>query len=96
MKKKILVVLSISTVLLSGCSTDRLPTNKNIKYTPVDSTLLKDVEPYRREPKPTLKDKIEQQRVKECRDEIAKRRAEDSAHGHQISAFEEFIDSFLC
>ena len=96
MKKKIQILLVILTVLLSGCSTDKLPTNKNIKYTPVDNKLLKDVEPYRQEPKPTLKDKIEQQRVKECRDEIAKRHAEDRIHGHQTSAFEEFLDSLSC
>jgi len=70
MTRKIHIKLMIILIILTGCSNNASISQKPIIYKPVGNELLKEVKPYKNKPEPTLKEKIELEKEKECLDKI--------------------------
>lgn len=93
--------VSIIAIFLGGCSTTSHLEKTNIKnkpiiYTPIDKSLLKDIKPYG-DRELTLKEKLKQQKQKECRDKINKRNQEEKMRtGNEPNFLQELIDAYAC
>lgn len=86
--------LLFCSFLFIGCASSA--TNIAISsdnYKPVDSSLLKNVEPYEKTPKPTLKDEIERKNREECYERI--RQINENQHT-EPSLLQSIIDSYSC
>jgi hypothetical protein len=82
-------------IILTGCNKN-VPTRKSpIIYKPVDSEILEDIEPYNKQPKPTLKEKLKLQQEQECLDRI-KESYKHPLHTEKPSILQEIIDSYSC